>query len=163
MLCDIAFESFHVKWANGGTRPLQIWLKFCTRVYMPKMGNFDNFWNPRPSPPFLRAVSIIQLEKNVWRKNTLNFSSLKPVSFGTFTSAKSCLSWCSFKLVHYRYFSTSFFSTSNFMIFQQFSAFSGFPLHGNLILSSDLDFSSNFTSIIVRGALIFLNFFFTFV
>ena len=38
------------------------------------------------------------------------------------------------------------------MIFRQFSAFSGFSLHGNPILqlmSLDLDSSSNFTSIIV--------------
>ena len=48
-----------------------------------------------------------------------------------------------------RYFSTSFISTSNFMIFPHFSAFSGFPLHGNIILSSDLDYSSSFTSITV--------------
>ena len=46
-------------------------------------------------------------------------------------------------------FSHRFFSTSNFMIFPSFAAFSGFPLHGNPILTSDLDSSSNFTSIIV--------------
>ena len=34
------------------------------------------------------------------------------------------------------------------MIFRKFSAFSGFSLHGNPILSSDLVLSSNFTSII---------------
>ena len=37
----------HVKWADRGTRPLQIWLKFCTRVYWTKMRNFENFWTPR--------------------------------------------------------------------------------------------------------------------
>ena len=62
--------------------------------------------------------------------------------------------WCT------RYFFTSFFSTSNFMIFRQFSEFSGFSLHGNPILISDLDSSSNFTSIIVVR--IFLYVFFHF-
>ena len=46
-----SYESFHVKWADHGTRPLQIWLKFCTRIYMTKMRNFENFWTPRPPPP----------------------------------------------------------------------------------------------------------------
>ena len=59
--------------------------------------------------------------------------------------------WCT------RYFSTLFFSTSSFVIFPQYSAFSGFALHGNLVLSSDLVSSSNFTSIIVMRK--FLNFF----
>ena len=59
-----------------------------------------------------------------------------------------------------RYFFTSFFSKSNFMIFRQFSAFSGFSLNGNPILTSDLDSSSNFISIIVVR--IFFLFFFHF-
>ena len=58
-ICNISGESFHVKWADRATRPLQIWLKFCTRVYMTKMGNFQNFWTSRPPPPPLRAILII--------------------------------------------------------------------------------------------------------
>ena len=49
-------QSFHVKWAEFRTRPLQICLKFCTRVYWTKKGNFENFWTPRPPLPPLRAV-----------------------------------------------------------------------------------------------------------
>ena len=46
-------------------------------------------------------------------------------------------------------FSHLFSSKNNFMIFPQFSAFSGFSLHGNPILSSDLVSTSNFISITV--------------
>ena len=51
MRLKLIVQSFHVKWADRGIRPLQIWLKFCTRVYWPKMANFGNFWTPRPPPP----------------------------------------------------------------------------------------------------------------
>ena len=75
----IVKESFHVKWANRGTCPLSIWLKFCTLVYWPKTETFENFWTPRPLPPRLRPFWTIW----VWEH-------LIPGS-------KSYLFWCSFK------------------------------------------------------------------
>ena len=41
-------EISYMRWADRGTRPLQIWLKFSTRVYWTKMENFGNFRTPRP-------------------------------------------------------------------------------------------------------------------
>ena len=60
-----SYESFHVKWADHGNRPLQTWLKFCTRVYWTKMGNFENFWKKNVKFVISEACDPQKIPKNI--------------------------------------------------------------------------------------------------